>query len=322
MRLCVTGGAGFIGSSLVDALLARGDEVIAVDCFDPFYPRAVKERNLAAASRHPRFALHEADVRDGRAIGRLLGPDTVVVHLAAKAGVRPSLEDPAGYAEVNVGGTAAVAAAARAAGVRRMVFASSSSVYGDDTPLPCREDAPAVAPVSPYGATKRGAELLLESLAPTAGLAVASLRFFTVYGPRQRPDLAIRAFAERIAAGRPITLFGDGTTERDYTFIADVVEGVLAAIDWTARAPAGVEHFNIGGGSPVSLAQMARELGTAFGTEPRIERAPLQPGDVLRTAADLTKSRAALGYRPRTPFAEGIAAFAAWYKEEHASTRG
>ena len=320
MRLCVTGGAGFIGSSLVDALLARGDEVVAVDNFDPFYPRAVKERNLAAAAKHPRFALHELDVRDGAALAALLDPDTVVVHLAAKAGVRPSLEDPAAYAEVNVGGTAAVAAAARAAGVRRLVSASSSSVYGDDTALPCREDAPAMRPVSPYGATKRGAELLLESLAATAGLAVASLRLFTVYGPRQRPDLAIHAFARRIEAGKPLTLFGDGGTERDYTFIDDIVAGVLAAIDWTEGAPTGVEHFNLGGGSPVSLDGMAKALGAAFGKVPRIERAPMQPGDVLRTAADLTKSRAALGYRPRTPFAEGIAAFARWYKEEHAST--
>ena len=257
MRLCVTGGAGFIGSSLVDALLARGDDVVAVDTFDAFYPRAVKERNLAAAARHPRFVLHECDVRDGARLATLLDPGTVVVHLAAKAGVRPSLADPAGYADVNVGGTAAVAAAARAAGVRRLVSASSSSVYGDDTPLPCREDAPAMTPVSPYGATKRGAELLLES---------------------------------------------------------------LAAIDWTADAPAGVEHFNLGGGSPVTLAEMVEALGAALGAVPRIERAPMQPGDVLRTAADLTKSRAALGYRPRTPFAEGIAAFARWYKEEHAST--
>jgi UDP-glucuronate 4-epimerase len=320
MRVSVTGGAGFIGSSVVDALLARGDDVVAVDSFDPMYPRRVKERNLAAASGSPRFALHELDVRDHAALATLLDPDTVVLHFAAKAGVRPSLEDPAGYADANVGGTAAVAAAARVAGVRRIVFASSSSVYGDDTPLPCREDAAAMHQVSPYGATKRGAELLLESLAPTAGLTVASLRFFTVYGPRQRPDLAIHAFARRIAGGEPVTLFGDGTTERDYTFIGDVVEGVLAAIDWTARAPAGVEHFNVGGGSPVSLARMVEQLADAFGAVPRIERAPMQPGDVRRTAADLTKSRAALGYRPRTSFAEGIGAFAKWYKEEHAFT--
>jgi UDP-glucuronate 4-epimerase len=320
MRVCVTGAAGFIGSSLVDALLARGDVVVAVDNFDPFYPRAVKERNLAAAAAHPRFTLHELDVRERRRLAELLTADTVMVHLAARAGVRPSLDDPAGYADANVGGTAAVAAAACGAGVRRIVFASSSSVYGDDTPLPCREDAPAVSPVSPYGATKRGAELLLESLAPTAGLAVASLRFFTVYGPRQRPDLAIRAFAERITAGEPVTLFGDGGTERDYTFIDDVVEGVLAAIEWTGAAPAGVEHFNIGGGSPVSLARMVEELGAAFGARPSIERAPMQPGDVIRTAADLTKSRKVLGYRPRTSFRDGIAAFAAWHKEEHAST--
>jgi len=317
MRVSVTGGAGFIGSSVVDALLARGDDVVAVDSFDPMYPRRVKERNLAAASGSPRLALHELDVRDHAALATLLDPDTVVLHFAAKAGVRPSLEDPAGYADANVGGTAAVAAAARAAGVRRIVFASSSSVYGDDTPLPCREDAAAMHQVSPYGATKRGAELLLESLAPTAGLTVASLRFFTVYGPRQRPDLAIHAFARKMVEARTLTLFGDGSQARDYTYCDDIVAGVLAALRWTEDAPVGVETFNLGGNRAVPTGAMVDELSMALGITPKIERAPMQPGDVQRTAADLTKSGAVLGYAPRTPFREGIQRFVAWFRDAY-----
>lgn len=316
-RVLVTGAAGFIGSHVVEALARQGDEVIGIDNFDPFYPRAMKEQNLAQVGRLPGFTFHELDLLDSAALQSLLTPDTVVAHLAAKAGVRPSFADPAGYARVNVAGTAAVAEAARGAGVSRIVFGSSSSVYGDSTPVPFREDAVAMEPVSPYAASKRGAELLLHAVAPVYGFRVASLRFFTVYGPRQRPDLAIHAFTRKMIERRPLTLFGDGTQARDYTYCDDITAGVLAALQWTASAPVGVEHFNLGGNRPVPTGAMVDEISAALGMTPQIEWAPMQPGDVQRTAADLTKSGAVLGYAPRTPFSEGIRRFVAWFREAY-----
>ena len=314
-RILVTGAAGFIGSHLVEALAGRGDEVIGIDNFDPFYPRDVKERNLAEMGSPPGFSFRELDMLDAAALEALLDPATVVVHLAAKAGVRPSLADPVGYARANVTGTAAVVEAARRAGVSRFVFGSSSSVYGDSTPAPFREDAIAIEPVSPYAATKRAGELFLQSVAPIYRLRAASLRFFTVYGPRQRPDLAIHAFTRRMVEGRALTLFGDGTQSRDYTYCDDIVAGVLAAVDWTAEAPFGVETFNLGGNRTVPTGAMVEEIAGALGMRPTIEWAPMQPGDVQRTAADLTKSGAVLGYAPRTPFPEGVRRFVAWFRK-------
>jgi UDP-glucuronate 4-epimerase len=316
-RVLVTGAAGFIGSHLVQALARRGDEVVGIDNFDGFYPRAMKERNLREVGRLAGFSFHEQDMLDVDALRRRLTADTVVVHLAAKAGVRPSLADPAGYAQANVTGTAAVLEAARRAGLSRIALGSSSSVYGDTTPVPFREDAPATEPLSVYAATKRAAEHLLHSVAPIYGFRSASLRFFTVYGPRQRPDLAIHAFTRRMTRGEPITLFGDGTQARDYTYCDDIVAGVLAAVDWTARAPIGVQHFNLGGNRPVRTGDMVAEIARALDLEPTIQWAPMQPGDVQRTAADLTKSGAVLGYAPRTPFPEGIRRFVAWFREAH-----
>jgi UDP-glucuronate 4-epimerase len=313
----VTGAAGFIGSHLVEALAAQGDEVVGVDNFDPFYPRAMKERNLAEMGRLSGFTFREQDLLDVAAVRALLTPDTVLVHLAAKAGVRPSLADPVGYARANVTGTAAIAEAARQAGVSRIVFGSSSSVYGDNTPVPFREDAVAVAPVSPYAATKRAGELFLASVAPIYGFRVTSLRFFTVYGPRQRPDLAIHAFTRKMVEGRTLTLFGDGTQSRDYTYCDDIVAGVLSAIAWTEKAPIGVETFNLGGSRPVATEAMVAEIARALGIQPKIEWAPMQPGDVQRTAADLTKSTAVLGYQPRTAFPEGIRRFVRWFREAY-----
>jgi UDP-glucuronate 4-epimerase len=313
----VTGAAGFIGSHLVEALLARGNEVVGVDNFDPFYPRAVKERNLAEVGVHAGFSFREQDMLDASALRPLLTPETVIVHLGAKAGVRPSLADPAGYARANVTGTAAVIEAARQAGVSRIVFGSSSSVYGDSTPVPFREDAVAIVPVSPYAATKRAGELLLSSVAPIYGFKAASLRFFTVYGPRQRPDLAIHSFARKMVAGETLTLFGDGTQARDYTYCDDIIAGVIAAVDWTAKADVGVETFNLGGNRSIPTEVMVAEIARALRIEPRIEWAPMQPGDVQQTAADLTKSGALLGYAPKTPFPEGIRRFIRWFREAY-----
>jgi UDP-glucuronate 4-epimerase len=317
-HVVVTGAAGFIGSHVVEALLRRGDEVTGLDNFDPFYPRAVKERNLAGAMAHARFAFHERDLLDTAWLTAQLRPDSVIVHLAAKAGVRPSLADPSGYATANVMGTQSVIEAVRAAGAARLVFGSSSSVYGDDTPVPFREDAPCVLPISPYAATKRAGELILTALAPHLRIRAAALRFFTVYGPRQRPDLAIHKFTRLLDAGQPITMFGDGSEARDYTYIEDIVAGVLAATDWTAGAPVGVEIFNLGGNESIPLSRMIETIGRALGVTPRIERAGRQPGDVTRTSADITKSHRVLGYSPRTPFPEGIRRFVDWFREVHA----
>jgi len=317
-RVVVTGAAGFIGSHLVEALVGRGDEVIGIDNFDPFYPRSMKERNLQEIGQQSRFCFHELDMLEVDPLARLLTADSVVVHLAAKAGVRPSIADPVGYARVNVTGTAAVMEAARRAGVQRVVFGSSSSVYGDSTPIQFRADALAVEPVSPYAATKRAGELLVHALALLHGFRVASLRFFTVYGPRQRPDLAIHAFSRRMAEGRPLTLFGDGTQSRDYTYCDDIVAGVLAAIDWTATAQVGMDIFNLGGSRPVALKTLVTALSAALGIEPTVEWAPMQPGDVQQTWADVGKSARVLGYAPHTGLEEGIARFVTWFRGAYA----
>lgn len=316
-RVLVTGAAGFIGSHLVEALAARGDEVVGIDNFDGFYPRAMKERNLSEVGRPRGFSFHEQDMLDVDALLPLLTPDTVVVHLAAKAGVRPSLANPVGYAQANVTGTAAVVEAARRASVTRFVFGSSSSIYGDSTPVPFREDAVAVEPVSPYAATKRAGELFLSAVAPIYGFRAASLRFFTVYGPRQRPDLAIHAFTRRMVEGRPLTLFGDGTQARDYTYCDDIIAGVLASIGWTATAPVGVDTFNLGSNRSIPTEAMVAEIASALGVQPKIEWAPMQPGDVQKTAADLTKSGKVLGYAPKVPFAEGVRRFTRWFREAY-----
>jgi UDP-glucuronate 4-epimerase len=318
-RVLVTGAAGFVGSHLAEALAGRGDEVVGIDNFDPFYERGLKEGNLRDAAS-PRFTFREQDMLDVDRVAALLTPETVLVHLAAKAGVRPSIADPVGYARVNVEGTAAVLEAARRAGVSRVVFGSSSSVYGDTTPVPFREDAPAADPVSPYAATKRAAELLVRAAAHLHGFRAAALRFFTVFGPRQRPDLAIHAFARRMADGRPLVLYGDGTQARDYTYCDDIVAGVVSAVDWTAEAPVGMDVFNLGGSRPLPLKVLVGELSAAMGVTPVLQWAPMQPGDVQLTCADVEKARRVLGFEAHTPFAEGIVRFAAWFRRTYAGT--
>jgi UDP-glucuronate 4-epimerase len=313
-KVLVTGAAGFIGSHVCEALVARGHEVIGVDNFDPFYPRAVKERNLGQLRSNRGFRLVEADVaRDSLPMDGV----AAVLHLAAKAGVRPSLEDPGGYTEANVTGTARVLDAARHAGIGRVVLGSSSSVYGNATPAPFAEDAPAVEPISPYAATKRAAELLAHAFAHLYPMRIVCLRFFTVYGPRQRPDLAIHRFTDLIARGEAVRMHGDGSSERDYTYISDAVDGVLAALARTADRGAAFELLNIGGGARVRLDRLIALIGAALGRKPRIERHPDQPGDVRLTAADLRRAERALSYRPRVGIEEGIRNFVRWYEETH-----
>ena len=315
MKVLVTGVAGFIGSHVSEALLARGDTVVGVDNFDPFYPRAVKERNLQGLQSRKGFQLIEADV--ARDPLPLEGVD-VVLHLAAKPGVRPSLEDPGAYMEANVTGTARVFDTARRAGVMRIVFGSSSSVYGNATPAPFAETVPAVSPISPYAASKRAGELLAFAFAHLYPMRILNLRFFTVYGPRQRPDLAIHRFTDLISRGQPVRMHGDGSSERDYTYITDALDGILAALAWTERAPEGrVDAVNLGGGARVRLDRLIALIGAALGRTPQIERHPDQPGDVRLTDADLAHAGAVLGFRPRVGIEAGIRNFVRWYEEIH-----
>jgi len=307
-RVLVTGAAGFIGSTLVERLLAEGRSVVGLDSFDPFYPESEKRANLRAAQRSGRFRLVTGDIRDAAALGSALEGADAVVHLAALAGVRPSLERPAVYADVNVHGTAAVAEAMRRAGVAKLVFASSSSVYGERSDGPFRETDPVERPISPYAATKRAGELLLHSFHHAQGLAVVCARIFTAYGPRQRPDLAIRKFAERMLRGDPIPVYGDGSALRDFTFVDDLVDGLVRALD----ADLGFSILNFGAGRMVALADVIAALERALGRKAVIEWLPRQTGDVSRTWSDSSAAREALGYAPATSLDAGIERFAAW----------
>ena len=314
MSVLVTGAAGFVGSTLVDRLLAEGREVVGLDSFDPFYPEALKRRNLAGALRHPAFRLERGDIRDPAAVERAFAAarPQAVVHLAALAGVRPSLERPAAYADVNVTGTSVVLDAAVRHGGARVVFASSSSVYGERETGPFRETDPVERPVSPYAATKKAGELVAHTFHHAHGLPVVCARIFTAYGPRQRPDLAIRKFAERMRRGVPIPIYGDGSSLRDFTYVGDLVDGLVRAAD----RDLGYAILNFGAGRETQLLDLVRLLESALGVKASIEWLPPQVGDVPRTWSDSSAARAALGYDPRTPLEEGIAHFARWLAEE------
>ena len=309
----VTGAAGFIGSHLVDTLLRDDWQVTGVDNFDPFYPRAIKEHHIAAHRGRRRYRLVEADIRDFDGLRHhLTGRYDVVIHLAARAGVRPSIDDPTGYQQVNVGGTQHVLELARRLEIERFIFASSSSVYGVNPSVPWREDDHVLQPISPYASTKVAGELLGHVYSHLYGMRIVALRFFTVYGPRQRPDLAIHKFAQRMLAGHPIPVFGDGTTRRDYTFIGDIIAGVRAAIEYDATR---YEVINLGNNQTVTLHELIAALEQTLGVPARLERLPEQPGDVPQTWASLDKARALLGYEPRTPLADGLAQFAEWLRD-------
>jgi len=317
MRILLTGSAGFIGSHLAERLCARGDQVVGLDNFDAFYPRAVKERNLAGLRARSEFRFIEGDITSSDDLSRGFAdarPD-VVVHLAALAGVRPSIADPLRYSEVNVTGTVRLLDACWKHRVTRLVFASSSSVYGVDSAVPFRESDPCGKPASPYAATKRAGELCAFTAHHLQSLDVTCLRFFTVYGPRQRPDLAIHKFARLIDAGKPIELFGDGSTSRDYTWVDDIIDGTVAAIDEQARARVpGYRIYNLGGSRTTSLMRLVELISQALGKKPVIEWRPEQPGDMRRTLADLTLSGTKLAYAPRVSIDDGIAQFVAWFK--------
>jgi UDP-glucuronate 4-epimerase len=311
-RVLVTGAAGFIGSTLTDFLLAQGREVVGLDCFDELYAEEAKLRNLEGALASPSFRLVRGDIRDAQRVGKLFAETAfdAVVHLAGLAGVRPSLERPAVYADVNVNGTAVMLEQAVRHGAGRMVFASSSSVYGERQDGPFRETDPVERPISPYAATKRACELVAHSFHHAHGISVTCARIFTAYGPRQRPDLAIRKFADRMLRGEPIPVFGDGSAVRDFTFVEDLVGGLVSALD----TDLGFSILNFGGGRTVSVLEVVQTLERELGVRAKIDWLPRQTGDVSRTWADISAARAALGYAPATPFEEGIARFALWLR--------
>jgi UDP-glucuronate 4-epimerase len=311
MHVLVTGGAGFIGSHLVDWLLDDGHEVTTLDNFDTFYDRALKEANIATHRGHPRWRLIEADIRDAAAVTSAAPHDLdAIVHLAAKAGVRPSIADPIAYQDVNVRGTQNLLEFSRQRSVPRFVFASSSSVYGVNPRVPWSEDDHVLQPISPYASTKVSGELLGHVYSHLYGIRFIALRFFTVYGPRQRPDLAIHKFARLIASGRAIPVYGDGSTRRDYTYIADIISGVSAALTYDRTA---YEVINLGNNRTLTLREMIAGVERALGTTARIDWLPEQAGDVPQTWARIDKARELLGYDPQTTYEEGVTRFVEWF---------
>lgn len=312
MKLLVTGGAGFIGSHFVERSLALGHSVAVIDEFNDFYDPAIKRANLAAVAAD--VPIHEVDIRDTDAVTRVIkeGNFDTIVHLAARAGVRPSIKEPKLYIETNITGTWNLLEAARLAGVPRFISASSSSVYGVLKTVPFREDMCLNQTISPYAATKLAGEQLCSNYSHLYGMRTISLRFFTVYGPRQRPDLAIHSFTRSIDQGKPINQFGDGSTRRDYTYIDDIIQGMLACLSYEGQL---CDVFNLGESQTTTLSELIQTIELALGKKAIINQMPEQPGDVPLTYADISKARALLGYDPHTKIAEGIPKFVDWYRQ-------
>ena len=317
MRILVTGGAGFIGSNFVEHALRRGDAVGVLDNFNDYYAPTIKKANLASVL--DQVNLHQVDLGDRTAVKQIVadGKYDTIVHLAARAGVRPSMQDPELYIDTNIKGTFNMLEAARESNVTRFIFASSSSVYGASPVVPFSEEQPLSQTLSPYAATKLSGETICSNYAYLYGLRVVCLRFFTVYGPRQRPDLAIHQFTRKIDHGLSIDQFGDGSTERDYTYIDDIVQGIQGAIDYAARGESGLfDIFNLGENETTTLAELIAKIEGAVGKKAIINRLPEQLGDMPRTFADVSKARRLLGYAPKTSIAEGIVKFVAWYRSQ------
>lgn len=313
-KLLITGGAGFIGSHLVDRLLTTDVERIeVVDDFNDFYDPSIKHTNIREHIKDPRYHISEIDIRDRGALEQIFKTTNVdcVVHLAARAGVRPSLSEPQLYAETNINGTLNLLELARQNNIKQFVFGSSSSVYGINAKVPFSEDDPIRQPISPYAATKAAGELLCHTYSHLYGLRCVCLRFFTVYGPRQRPDLAIHKFARLITERNPIPVFGDGATRRDYTYVDDIIDGVMAAI---AYDKTNYEVFNLGESRTVELNELISLLEAELDMNATINRQPPQPGDVPQTFADISKARAMLGYDPKTQIEEGLRRFVEWFR--------
>jgi UDP-glucuronate 4-epimerase len=316
MNFLVTGGAGFIGSHVCERLLRDGHNVWAFDDLNPFYDPQFKQRNLREIQSLAKpFEFVHGDITDAAALAEIFSSVKFdqVIHLAARAGVRPSLEQPALYQRVNVEGTVNVLEAARKSGVKKIIIASSSSVYGVNSKAPFSENDPIFSAISPYAASKLACEALGHVYHHVYKMDVTMLRFFTVYGPRQRPDLAIRKFATLILSGKPIPVFGDGSTARDYTYISDTLDGIIAC----TKQEFGFEIFNLGESETVTLSRLIELLEAAFGKKAVIDRQPVQPGDVPVTFADISKARVKLGYHPQIKIAQGIKLFADWFRKSH-----
>lgn len=318
-KILVTGGAGFIGSHLVDRLLGENEWLVAVvDDFNNFYSPDIKRRNVKGFVSNPNFKLYETDIRNDDSLRKIFTENEFdcIVHLAGRAGVRPSLSEPKLYAETNINGTLNLLELAKEFGVKQFVFGSSSSVYGINAKVPFSEDDRIHQPISPYAATKAAGELLCHTYTHLYGIRTVCLRFFTVYGARQRPDLAIHKFSKLISEGRPIPMFGDGTARRDYTYADDIIQGVRAAIDYDKSMH---EVFNLGESETTELNRLIELIEESLGKKAIIDQQPTQPGDVPVTFADISKARRLLGYNPTTKIEEGIPKFVEWFKSSQAT---
>ncbi|MBA2432021.1 MAG: GDP-mannose 4,6-dehydratase [Chthoniobacterales bacterium] len=319
MRILVTGGAGFIGSHLVERLVAAGEEVSILDDFNDFYDPEIKRANIAAVAEQIR--VHQLDLRNAETVQQLFHREKfdIVVHLAARAGVRSSITNPQLYYDTNVSGTLHLLEAARATGLERFIFASSSSVYGIAKQVPFSEELHLTQTISPYAATKIAGEFLCSTYSHLYKMRIVALRFFTVYGARQRPDLAIHQFTRRIYEGQPIAQFGDGTTRRDYTYIDDIIQGVTAALGYDGPL---FDVFNLGESETIELRELIAEIERALGRKAEIQQLPEQPGDVPITCADITKARQLLGYKPTTKLREGLPKFVDWFLQSRGEGSG
>lgn len=316
MRILVTGGAGFIGSHLVERLLRDGHEVVIVDDFNDFYDPRIKRANISGFERKVR--LHEIDLRDAGKIGDLFRSEKVeaIFHLAARAGVRPSIRQPELYYDTNLAGTLHLLEGARTSGIERFIFVSSSSVYGAAKKIPFSEEEHLTQTLSPYAATKIGGEFLCSTYSHLYKMRIVALRYFTVYGARQRPDLAIHQFTRKIAAGEAIDQFGDGTTRRDYTYIDDIIQGTIAALKYDGPA---FDVFNLGESDTIELKDLISAIENALGKKAKINRLPEQPGDMPLTCADISKARKLLRYDPQTKFQDGLPKFVEWFLKSRAA---
>lgn len=313
----ITGGAGFIGSNLSEKLIKEGNKVVTIDNFCDFYNPQIKENNIKELSKNKNFKIYRKDIRDRQAIKEIFDENNIdiVMHLAAMGGVRPSIENPVLYQEVNCMGTQNILEEMKIHNIKNLVMASSSSVYGNCKEVPFREDMVVDFAISPYAATKKANEVMTHVYHKLFDINVMMLRFFTAYGPRQRPDLAINKFTRFMLEGKEIPMFGDGTTSRDYTYIDDIVEGIIKSCNYCMENKNVYEILNIGNSSPVSLKEMILTIGQALGVEPKIKQLPMQPGDVDRTYADISKAKKLIGYEPKVSFKDGIKNFVNWYKE-------